>query len=171
MSVAVQIGQRQAPRRTRSAENRAGLEAARSVVEEDEAARAVVPHRDVQVSVAIEIGEGDRIGAGLFLPQQPREGEGGPPIVEVDPVLSGPVAAVGDDDVEGPVAVHVAQAHGGGHFAARTQRPEWPERPLLPRERATGDHLREKSGDREEAGNREQAGGRPKAGCSAPRFV
>ena len=107
--VAIEIGQRQTPRRTRSAEGGAGLEAARAVVEENEVARAVVPHRDIQVSVAIEIGERDSIGAGLFLPQPPREGEGGSPIIEVDPVLPGPVAAVGDDDIEGPVAVHVAQ--------------------------------------------------------------
>ena len=116
--IAVQIGQREASRGTWGAEGGAGLESARSVVEEDEVPRAVVPHRDIQVSVAIEIGERDGVAARLFLTQPPRQREGGIPVVQVDPVLPGPVAAVGDDHVQRPVGVHVAQAHRGRQLAA-----------------------------------------------------
>ena len=129
--VAVQIRERQAPRRTRGAEGGSRLEAARTVVEEDEAPRAVVPHRDIQVSVAIEVGERDGIAPGLFLTQPPRQREGGVPVVQEDPVLPGPVAAVGDDHVERPVAVHVAQADGGRQLDASAERPEGAEGALL----------------------------------------
>ena len=152
MSVAVQIGKRQASRGTRGAEGGAGLEAAAAVVEEDEVAGAIVSHRDVQVSVAIEIGEGDGVGTGLFIPQPPREGEGGPPVVEEDPVLPGPVATVGDDDIEGTIAVHVAQAHRRSQIAARAQGPQWAERPiLLAGQRSHGEWVGEVRGDEEES--------------------
>ena len=36
-----------------------------------------------------------------------------------------------DDDIEGTVAVHVAQAHRRSQFAARAQGPQWAERPIL----------------------------------------
>ena len=131
MSVGVQIGQRQAPRRTRRAEGGSGLEAALAIVQKDEVPRAVVPHRDVQVAIAVEIGQRNGIRASLFIPQPPREGEGGSPIIEIDPVLLGPVATVGDNHIQCPVAVDVAQTQRGRQFATRAQRPAWPECPFM----------------------------------------
>ena len=110
-SVAVEVGQCQASRGTWASEGGAGFEVAAAVVEVDEIAGAVVSYRDVQVSVAVEVGEGGGVGAGLFISEAPRKGEGGATVVEVDPVLSGPVAAVGDDGVEGTVAVYVGEAY------------------------------------------------------------
>ena len=156
VSVAVQVRQRQASRRTRDPEGAAGLEAASAVVEEDEVSGAVVPHGNVQVPVAIEIGERGRVGAGQLLPQPPREGEGAPPVVEVDPVLPRPVAAVGDHRVQRPVSVHVAQAHRSRQFAARTQRPERAEGPLLLRGQRAHGEVAEEGRDGEE-GHRAKA--------------
>ena len=111
MSVAVEVGQRQASRGTWASEGGAGFEVAGAVVEVDEIAGAVVSYCDVQVSVVVEVGEGGGVGAGLFISEAPREGEGGATVVEVDPVLCGPVAAVGYDGVEGTVAVYVGEAY------------------------------------------------------------
>lgn len=61
------------------------------------------------------------------------------------------MTAVGNDDVERPVAVDISQAHGGSQFAAPAQRPGRPERPLLLRGQRAAD-----KGNRREADSRKQ---------------
>ena len=64
--------------------------------------------------------------------------KGPPSVVEEDPVLFRPVSAVGHDDIEIAVAVHVAQVDGRREPTPRPERPQRPERPFLLTARAAG---------------------------------
>ena len=155
MPVPVQVRQREAARRTRSAEGRTRLEAPGAVVEEDEVPGAVVSRGDVEVAVPVEIRERGRVGAVLFLPQPAGKRETGAPVVEENPVLFGPVPAVGHHDVERAVPVDIAQVDGRRKPARGAEGAERPERPLLRPAQFDGGHeqrRRQHGGDGEYRG-------------------
>ena len=129
--VAVQVRQGETPGRTRSAEGAAPLEASGPIVQEHEVAGAIVPGRDVEVPVPVEVGEGGRVRAVLLVPQPAGQREPRASVVQKDPVLLGPVPAVGHDEVERTVAVHITQTDRGREPAFGAKGAERPERPLL----------------------------------------
>ena len=148
MPVPVQVREREAARRTRSAEGRAPLEVAGAVVEEDEVAGPVVPRGDVEVAVPVEIRQRGRVGAVLLVPQSPGQREAATPVVEEDPVLLGPVPAVGHHDVERAVAVHIAQVDGRREVRCGAEGSERPECSLLrPAQTAGGRQGRDQRSD------------------------
>ena len=114
-AVAVQVGHGDVPRRPFGIAERPGEdEGARTVAAVDAfVVGPVVPDHQVEVAVPVEVGERRGVGVvrrpGEFTPLP----EAARAVVQQDPVLQGPVAALGEHDVEVAVAVEIPEARVG----------------------------------------------------------
>ena len=114
---AVEVRECQRPRAARVAERAGELETSAPVVEIHHLAGQVVPRGDVQVAVAVEVGQWGGVRGCLIVSDRDGEGEASASVVEEDAVLTRPVTTVRDGDVEVAVPVEVSQVHTGRHVA------------------------------------------------------